>query len=129
MSLLGEASMPASPTNPVVLVGVCAAGKTTVSHILEERGIVAKAVAQEHSQVPELYRRTGSTVVMLCASWRTVHQRRALSWDPAFYRTEWDRLRDARHHAGLIVHTDSLNPEQVADVIEDWLHRQRIPVH
>lgn len=129
MSLHDEASMPASRTNPLVLVGVCAAGKSTVSRILLGRGVIAKPVAQEHSAVQDLYRRTGSWVVLLTATWQTVHRRRRLAWDPSFYDTEWRRLGEARRHARLIVHTDWLDPDGVADIIETWLARQRMPVH
>ncbi len=128
MSLLAEASWPASPISPLVLVGVCAAGKTTVSAILTRRGILAKSVAQEHSRVPDLYRRSGRSVILLCASWQTVHRRRELAWDRDFYRVEWDRLRHARDHASLIIQTDWLDADAVADVIEDWFNRQMVAV-
>ena len=111
----------AFPTDGIVLVGVCAAGKTTVSHLLRERGIPARVVAQEHSTVPELYRHGGDGwLVMLCADWQTVHRRRRLSWDPEFYHTEWIRLSQARQEAGLVIHTDMLSAQAVADVIAAW---------
>jgi hypothetical protein len=81
-------------------------------------------VAQEHSQVAQLYRRSGQWVVLLVAQWDTVHRRRQLSWNPAFYRAEWDRIRDARQAAALIIHTDWLNPVQVADRVTAWFDRQ-----
>lgn len=119
--------MPASPTSPLVLVGVCAAGKSTVSRLLAERGIWAKPVAQEHSQVPDLYRRTGPVVVLLVASWETVHHRRHLTWDPAFYRTEWERLASARRAASFIIHTDVLSADQVAERVARWFSQRVVP--
>lgn len=128
MTLPAEASSPPSPISPLALVGVCAAGKTTVSAILTRRGLMAKPVAQEHSGVPDLHRRTGSSVILLCASWQTVHRRRALAWDQDFYRVEWERLRHARENASLTIHTDWIDADAVADVIEDWFYRQRVAV-
>lgn len=124
--LRDETSMPASPTRPLVLVGVCAAGKSTVSGLLAERGIEAKPVAQEHSRVQDLYRRTGTTVVVLCATWETVHRRRQLAWDPGFYWTEWQRLAAARREAQLVVHTDWLTAEEVADCIARWYRERKM---
>ncbi len=120
MNLHSDGFMPVFPIKPLVLVGVCAAGKTTVSGLLRNRGIIAKPVAQEHSRVPDLYKRTGDWVVLLAATWETVHRRRRLSWDTSFYRTEWDRLGTARQEACLIVHTDWLTAEQVAQRVARW---------
>ncbi len=111
---------PASPISPLVLVGVCAAGKSTLAHGLQVRGIQSRAVAQEHSQVPTLYRRSGNLVVLLVADWGTVHRRRHLAWDPGFYRAEWERIRLARDEAALVIHTDWLNPQQVANRVTEW---------
>ena len=120
MSLRSVDYTPAFPISRLVLVGVCASGKSTLSRRLDERGIEARPVAQEHSGVQDLYRRQGSLVILLAASWQTVHRRRKLSWDPQFYGVEWLRLRQARQDARLIVHTDSLSPDQVADVVTEW---------
>ncbi len=120
-----EGSTPAFPTESIVLVGVCASGKTTVSQLLKAQGIPVSVVAQEHSSVPGLYRRHGiRCVVVLCADWETVHRRRRLAWDPDFYRTEWYRLRQARKDAALIVHTDALSATEVADVVATWWHHR-----
>lgn len=103
-----------------MLVGVCASGKTTIRRRLRERGITAKAIAQEHSRVADLYKRNGQFVVVLVASWQTVHRRRDLSWDRQFYLTEWRRLTAARNDAVLVIHTDLLTPDEVADRIAGW---------
>ncbi|MHB1953252.1 MAG: hypothetical protein ACYCOU_05840 [Sulfobacillus sp.] len=116
-----ESLRPAFPINGVVLVGVCASGKTTASQGLANYGIVSRAVAQEHSMVAGLYRKGGlGLVVLLVASWATVHRRRHLAWEPEFYRTEWMRLQGARKDAHLILHTDELNRKEVVDTIVRW---------
>ena len=119
-----ETFTPASPINLLVLVGVCAAGKTSVSQLLNQAGIAAHPVAQEHSRVPHLYRRSGGWVVILAASWEAVHRRRQLGWNPAFYREEWDRIGQARREAALIVHTDWLDAAEVAARITAWFDRR-----
>lgn len=114
-------SPPAFPTSGVVLVGVCAAGKTTAREGLGRTGIRARSVAQEHSMVQHLYRQGGpGLLVLLVASWETVHHRRQLAWNPDFYRTEWLRLNSARRNADLILHTDNLTREAVLDAIVRW---------
>lgn len=112
---------PAFPINGIVLVGVCAAGKTTVSRLLAEAGIPARPVAQEHSLVPGLYGRGGPhPLVVLAARWDTVHRRRRLGWSPEYYRVQWRRVAGAREQAGLIVHTDSLSAREVSEVVRRW---------
>lgn len=113
--------LPVSPINGLILVGVCAAGKTTAKDGLKHSGIPTRSVAQEHSLVKHLYRQGGmGLVVLLVASWETVHHRRQLAWNPDFYRTEWMRLQEARKEAHLILHTDHLSRREVADAIIGW---------
>ena len=113
--------MPAFPINGIVVVGVCASGKTTLFRQLEPVGIPVRPVAQEHSLVRGLFRRRGARpLVLLTADWETVHRRRQLAWDPGFYRTEWRRLEEARHEADLVVQTDYLTPQQVAEAVVRW---------
>lgn len=112
---------PVSPINGLILVGVCAAGKTTAKEGFKSSGIPARSVAQEHSLVKHLYRQGGlGLVVLLVASWETVHRRRQLAWNPDFYRTEWMRLQEARKEAHLILHTDELSRGEVVDTIISW---------
>ncbi|MCY0877793.1 MAG: hypothetical protein OWU84_02445 [Firmicutes bacterium] len=87
---------------------------------LKEAGIEAVGVAQEHSQVATLYRRSGTWVVWLGARWETVRKRRRVSWSEAHYREELQRLRVARSAARLVVHTDALSESQVTEVIVRW---------
>ncbi|MCL5971374.1 MAG: hypothetical protein M1499_02285 [Firmicutes bacterium] len=120
-----ENSKPAFPTKGIVLVGVCASGKTTASQGLAKCGITARAVAQEHSMISNLYQRSGTgLVVVLVANWSTVHRRRRLAWERNFYRTEWNRLTRSRQDAKLILHTDSLTREEVVAAIVRWWDRE-----
>lgn len=115
----------AFPINGVVLVGVCAAGKSTVSQVLADYGIVAQSVAQEHSAVPTLFRRKGNhPVILLAADFATVRRRRRVSWTRQHYIQQWLSLRAAREAASLVVRTDPLSPARVAGVIVQWFDQR-----
>jgi hypothetical protein len=61
----------------IAIVGVCGSGKSELERRLRTRGLDARAVAQEHSHVSELWRHDGEplAVVYLGASCRTVRRR------------------------------------------------------
>jgi len=119
-----DACPPASPSSPgLILVGVCAAGKSTVASLLKAQGVLAHAVAQEHSLVPTLFQKPNHRVVYLAARWETVHRRRQMSWHRVNFLVERERLRQARRQAGLVVHTDGLTADEVAQIILRWFIR------
>lgn len=111
-------------TAPVVVVGPCAAGKTTLVEGLRVRGVEARAVAQEHSAVPELFRHHASdrsVLVYLTAEYRVIHARRPLSSGRPQYVAEKARLALARESAQLILHTDGVTIEGVLNRVYAWL--------
>ncbi|MCS7051561.1 MAG: AAA family ATPase [Thermomicrobium sp.] len=102
----------------VVLVGPCGAGKSTIAAALARRGIEAIVVGQEHSIVRDLWRRPGpDLLVFLDASLETVRARRGQDWPEWLYRTEQERLAEARAHADLIVDTSCVSVEEVVERI------------
>ncbi len=114
-------SRPAFPINGLILVGVCAAGKSTIATLLRQYGVVAHPVAQEHSAVPTLFMSQGPRrVVFLDAELPTVRRRRRMNWTETHYRTQRARLQAARVNANLIVRTDPLTPAEVAEIIVQW---------
>src|SRR4051794_16055791 len=56
--------VPAATGHNIVVVGVCSSGKSTLVHTLQEKGIQAHAVSQEHSYVPHLWQRTNPDVLI-----------------------------------------------------------------
>jgi hypothetical protein len=101
----------------LIVVGPCGVGKSTLVAGLRRAGVAARAVAQEHSQVPDLFRRHSpapALVVFLAATLPTVRGRRL---DAALgapqYRIERQRLRLAQGTADLVVHTDGISAEEV----------------
>ncbi len=104
-------------TDPcVAVVGVCAAGKTTLVMGLRARGWNARQVAQEHSYVPHMWQRITrpDVLVYLDAQLETIRRRRH---DPDFpaaiLEEERHRLRHARQHCDIYLATDDLSPAEV----------------
>ncbi len=113
----------------VGLVGPCAAGKTTVARALSARGWRAKAIAQEHSFVPDMWQRLTRprVLVYLDVSWETARRRKALRLSPADFAEQQRRLAHARAHADLILCTDPLTPAETVARVEAFLRARLGP--
>ena len=109
----------------IVIVGVCAAGKTTLAENLKRLGYDADTIAQEHSYVPTLYRHDSPDVVIyLDASFSAIKKRREIDWDEPFLAEQQARLADARATCDLYIKTDSLNADQVFRRVRRWLEKR-----
>lgn len=109
----------------VGVVGPCASGKTTLVHLLRQRGIDARHIAQEHSYVPAMWRKITNpdVLVYLHVSYPLTVQRRKLDWTEQEYLEQIHRLRDARTHADLYINTDPLTPAEVLDQVLSYLEK------
>ncbi len=106
----------------IIIVGVCAAGKSTLAARLRGAGMRARTVAQEHSCIPELWRWSGATtMVYLHASYHAVKQRRVSLMSPANYDAQIHRLRSARQAATIAVDTSNLPAEEVYELVSTRL--------
>jgi cytidylate kinase len=101
----------------IAIAGPCGAGKTTLAHGLEQAGYRARAIAQEHSFVPDLWRRFAAPdlLIFLQASRAVGAARRRLDWTDAEWQEQQRRLEHARQHADLYLDTDDLGIEQVLE--------------
>jgi deoxyadenosine/deoxycytidine kinase len=109
----------------IIIVGVCAAGKTTLAENLTRLGYEADTVAQEHSYVPTLYRHSSpDAVIYLDASFAAIKKRRDIDWDERFLAEEQARLADARAACDLYIKTDNLNADQVFRRVRRWLEKR-----
>lgn len=100
----------------IVIVGVCGAGKTLLAENLVARGFDARTVAQEHSLVATLFLRSDpDAVVYLEASDATVAQRKRSGWEPSLLREQRRRLKLARQKADIVLATDGVDPDRLAD--------------
>lgn len=105
------------------IVGPCAAGKSTLIAGLRLRGYQAKHIAQEHSYVKDMWQRLTNPdiLIYLDVSYPATLERRKLNWTEAEYQVQIQRLEHAYQHADLIIDTDPLQPEQVADKVVKFI--------
>lgn len=90
----------------IVVVGPCAAGKTTLVDALKAHGYNAYAVAQEHSIIRDLWRRRDPDIVIaLDLDLDVVRQRRSPTWSAKLYADQHERLREAFATAHLTIDT------------------------
>lgn len=102
------------PMERIAVVGPCAAGKSALVNALRDNGFNARAVAQEHSQVPTMWLMSNpSHLIFLEVNLENIKQRRQISWGEDYLAEEYRRLDNARQNADLIIDTNSLNLNQV----------------
>lgn len=118
------------PCRPrIVVVGPCAAGKSTLVSNLRRRGYTIHACGQEHSFVPQLWQRVShaDVLIFLDVTLPTVAQRQRRSdWTQADLDEQHRRLAHARAHCHLYLPTDNLTREQVAGRVADFLQERGI---
>ena len=98
---------------PIVgIVGPCCAGKSTLIRTLGALGYSARHIAQEHSYAPRMWQIIGQpdVLVFLDVSYPVAQQR---------------RLRHAREHCDLYLHTDALTIEQARQRVIEFLQTFR----
>jgi RNase adaptor protein for sRNA GlmZ degradation len=108
----------------VIVVGVCAAGKTVLVQKLQQLGYDADTVAQEHSYVASLWKHSSPDVVIyLDAALATIRKRRDPDFDEQLLADEHERLAQAREACDLYVKTDELNEDQVFRRVRRFLEK------
>jgi len=113
----------------IVVVGPCAAGKTTLVSNLSHRGYDIHSCAQEHSGTPELWKKRcrADVLVHLDAELETIAQRQnRTDWTAARLDAQRRRLADARQHCDLYLRTDDLTREQVAATVDAFLRKHGV---
>lgn len=109
----------------LVIVGPCAAGKSTLRDRLLARGFTqVRVVAQEHSGVRDLWKMRGypEALIFLDAQPATANARQDRSdWTPAAHAEQIDRLQQARAACDFYLPTDELTPDEVADRVETFI--------
>lgn len=107
----------------IKVVGPCASGKTTLADRLRAAGYHARQIAQEHSDVPDMWRRLHppDILIYLDARDETILRRRPGETLAAILPRERKRLAHARAHADLVLETDALTPEEVFQRVVSFL--------
>ena len=115
----------------IAIVGPCASGKSSLVCALQQQGYNAHEVAQEHSYVPAMWQRITQPdlLIYLDISWEVACQRRPTDTKPGWWAEVAHRLRHARHHADLYIHTDELTPHEVLAEALAFLERAVVRGH
>lgn len=115
----------ASQTLTVAVVGPCTSGKSVLVRALREAGYNARHVAQEHSYVPDMWRRIArpDVLIYLDVTYETARQRREIYWGPERLEEEAERLAHAREHCDLYIATDDLTEEEVQTRVLAFLEK------
>ena len=116
MTLPPAPLLPRSPALRVAVVGPCASGKSTLTAALRAAGYEARQPAQEHSYVPDMWRRLvdPDVLIYLDISYEALLERRPHFGEQEYLEREKGRLAHARAHADLVVDTSALAAESVA---------------
>lgn len=106
------------------LVGPCTAGKSTVGSRLRELGYEVRQIAQEHSYVPNMWKRISNPdiLIFLEVSYENTLSRRNLSWKKSDYEIQLHRLRHAKEFANLSINTDLYSVDEVVVIIIDFIN-------
>jgi|SRR6056297_1210924 len=109
----------------IVIVGNCCSGKTTLAHLLIDKGYIAKAILQEHAISKKMWRRSNPDIlVYLSCNLETAKSRRSFSWGQRKLDNQKELLSDAFKHADIKVETDNLSKEEVCQRIIDYLKKE-----
>lgn len=110
------------------IVGPCAAGKTTLTENLRALGYNVKHIAQEHSYVPDMWRRTAhpDKLIYLDVSYGISKIRRRLNWTLDEYQKQINRLNHALEHANCYIDTDNLTKGEVLRLAIEYLENSTL---
>lgn len=115
----------------VKLVGICGSGKSTLARSLQALGYDARQVSQEHSGVPDLWRRRrpADFLIYLDASGPEARRRYPhLDLTDVYLDEERRRLAHARRHADCYLLTDGLTPAEVLAQAVEYLTAHGHPI-
>ncbi len=117
--------MASRPSARVKVVGPCASGKSVLVASLRQLGYDARSAAQDHSFVPDMWRRLNPPDVLIYLDVTLAEARRrgrsGFGWDQTYLDEQHHRLRHARAHCDLYLPTDGLTEEKVLQKVDQFL--------
>ena len=105
------------------VVGPCGAGKSSLVAGLQARGFSVRHIAQEHSYVPDMWKRLTKpdVLIYLDVSYENTIVRRKLDWTAEEYAEQLRRLSHARQYADLVIDTNPRTIMQVLDTVDAFI--------
>ena len=120
----GGARIASAESRKIVVVGPCAAGKSTLVTALRELGYDAHVSGQEHSEIAMLWQHSEPDVLIaLEVDIRAVRDRRDGSWPEWLHDLQVRRLAAASRAANLAIDTTALSPQTVVDHVVGYLQQ------
>ncbi len=109
----------------IVVVGPCAAGKSTLVAALQALGYDAHVSGQEHSAIPNLWQHSDPDVlIVLDVDIAAVRNRRGGQWPEWLHDLQVKRLDAASRAADLAIDTSGLRAQAVVDRVVAFLKEQ-----
>lgn len=108
----------------VGIVGPCSSGKSTLARRLRSDGYVVREIRQEHSAVPDMWRRMTNpdVLVYLDVTMASAATREGLDAPSSWWVDERTvRLVHARAHCDLYIDTTELSPDEVYERATEYL--------
>ena len=125
---LAGTGIAAAESRKIVVVGPCAAGKSTLVAALRELGYDAHVSGQEHSEIAMLWQHSEPDVLIaLDVDIRAVRDRRGGSWPEWLHDLQVRRLAAASRAANLAIDTTALSPQTVVDRVLAYLQQTAAP--
>src|SRR5215210_68514 len=115
---------PSMGSRKIVVVGPCAAGKSTLVAALRALGYNARVSGQEHSEIPTLWQHAQPDVLIaLDVDIAAVRDRRGGSWPEWLHDLQVRRLSAASRAADLAIDTTRLSPHAVMARVVGYLEQ------
>lgn len=122
-------AQPDGPLPLIKVVGLSAAGKSTLVRQLRAAGYNARPVSQEHSNIPDLWQQFDppDILIYLDITLEAQEQRRPdVSWSHENLHAERARLDHARGLADLHINTANMTDEAVFAIVRTFLSHAKI---